>query len=44
MRTQGLDISFALRQESIDQKRNSFLSATKNNFKTGNFKELIPNC
>ena len=43
MRDSGLDISFALRQESIDQKRNSFLSATKNNFKTGNFKELIPN-
>ena len=42
MRDSGLDISFALRQESIDQKRNSFLSATKNNFKTGNFKELIP--
>ena len=42
MRDSGLDISFALRQESIDQKRNSFLSAKKNNFKTGNFKELIP--
>ena len=42
MRDSGLDISFALRQESIDQKRNSFLSASKNNFKTGNFMELIP--
>ena len=42
MRDSGLDISYALRQESIDQKRNSFLSATKNNFKIGNFKELIP--
>ncbi len=42
MRDSGLDISFALRQESIDQKRNSFLSASKNSFKIGNFKELVP--
>ena len=42
MRDSGLDISFALRQESIDQKRNSFLNASKNKFKIGNFMELIP--
>ena len=43
MRDSGLDISFALRQEAITQKRESFINATTNNFKVGTFEELVPN-
>jgi len=44
MRDSGLDVSYALRQEAIDQKRDSFKNATSNNFNVGTFEELIPNC
>ena len=43
MRDSGLDISYALRQSSIDSKRQSFINATSNNFNVGNFEEIIPN-
>ena len=42
MRDSGLDISYALRQSSIDSKRQSFLNATQNNFNVGNFNDMIP--
>ncbi len=42
MRDSGLDISFALRAEAIEQKRESYQNATKNNFNIGTFEELIP--
>ncbi len=42
MRDSGLDISYALRQEAIDGKRQSWKSATENNFKVGTYEELIP--
>ena len=42
LRDSGLNVSFALRQESIDKKRDSFKKATKNNFRVGNFQALIP--
>jgi ketol-acid reductoisomerase len=42
MRDSGLNISFALRKEAISQKRDSYLSATSNNFKVGTFEDLIP--
>ena len=42
MRDSGLDISYALRQSSIDSKRQSFLNATQNNFNVGNFDDMIP--
>lgn len=42
MRDSGLDISYALRQEAIAQKRQSWQSATDNGFKVGTFEELIP--
>ena len=42
MRDSGLDISYALRQSSIDSKRQSFLNATQNNFNVGNFDNMIP--
>jgi ketol-acid reductoisomerase len=42
MRDSGLDISYALREEAIAQKRQSWQSATDNGFKVGTFEELIP--
>ena len=42
MRDSGLDISYALRQAAIDQKRDSFNNATTNNFTVGTYDELIP--
>ena len=43
MRDSGLDISFVLRQSSIDSKRQSFINASSNGFTVGNFDEIIPN-
>ena len=37
MRDSGLDISFVLRQSSIDSKRQSFINASSNDFSIGNF-------
>jgi len=42
MRDSGLNISYALRQGAIDQKRTSFINASENNFKVGNYDEMIP--
>ncbi|MGI5308021.1 ketol-acid reductoisomerase [Rheinheimera sp. WS51] len=42
MRDSGLTISFALRDEAISQKRDSYVRATENNFKVGNYTQLIP--
>lgn len=42
LRDSGLDVSYALRQEAIDAKRQSWKSATENNFKVGTYEELIP--
>ena len=42
MRDSGLDISYALRQEAIDQKRASYKNAINNNFVVGTFEQLIP--
>ena len=42
MRDSGLDISYTLRQEAIDQKRASFMNAADNGFKVGTYVELIP--
>ena len=42
MRDSGLDISYALRKEAIEQKRASYVNATENNFKVGTYEELIP--
>ena len=43
MRDSGLDISYVLRQSSIDSKKESYLNAKENNFNVGNFEEIIPN-
>ncbi len=42
MRDSGLDISYALRQQAIDQQRASYKNATSNDFTVGTYEELIP--
>ncbi|MDX1718926.1 MAG: ketol-acid reductoisomerase [Salegentibacter mishustinae] len=42
MRDSGLDISYALRDGAIKEKRQSFKNASENNFKVGTYEELIP--
>ena len=42
MRDSGLDISYALRDQAIAEKRASFKNATANNFVVGTYDELIP--
>lgn len=42
MRDSGLDISYALRQGAIDQKRASFQNASDNNFAVGSYEDMIP--
>jgi ketol-acid reductoisomerase len=43
MRDSGLDISYALRQAAIDEKRESYVNATSNHFEVGTYEELVPN-
>ncbi|RED96683.1 ketol-acid reductoisomerase [Marinoscillum furvescens] len=42
MRDSGLDISYALRQAAIDEKRASYVNATEAGFTVGTYEELIP--
>ena len=42
MRDSGLDISYALRQSAIDERRASYRNATENGFTVGTYEELIP--
>lgn len=42
MRDSGLDISYALREAAIQEKRTSFQNATENGFPVGTYEELIP--
>ncbi len=42
MRDSGLDVSYALRADAIEQKRPSFTNATNNGFKVGTYEQLIP--
>ncbi|MDH1602202.1 MULTISPECIES: ketol-acid reductoisomerase [unclassified Empedobacter] len=43
LRDSGLDVSYALRKEAIEQQRDSWKNATSHNFTVGTFEELIPN-
>ncbi|MBT0586211.1 ketol-acid reductoisomerase [Alteromonas oceanisediminis] len=43
MRDSGLNVSYALRQSAIDEKRESFKRASSNGFTVGTYQELIPN-
>lgn len=42
LRDSGLDVSYALRKEAIEQQRDSWKNATSNNFTVGTYEELIP--
>ncbi len=42
MRDSGLNVSYALRQAAIDEKRDSFVRATENGFTVGTYQDLIP--
>jgi len=42
MRDSGLDVAYTLRKSAIDEKRQSYVSATENGFKVGTYEELIP--
>ncbi|MDE3235623.1 MAG: ketol-acid reductoisomerase [Bacteroidota bacterium] len=42
LRDSGLDVSYALRQEAIDAKRQSWKNATENGFTVGTYEALIP--
>jgi len=37
-----LNVAYALRQEAIDQKRESYRKATENGFEVGTFEEMVP--
>ncbi|POY36150.1 ketol-acid reductoisomerase [Solitalea longa] len=42
LRDSGLDVSYALREEAIAEKRQSWKSATENGFVVGTYEQLIP--
>jgi ketol-acid reductoisomerase len=42
LRDSGLDVSYALRKEAIETKRQSWKNATENGFTVGNYEEIIP--
>lgn len=42
MRDSGLNISYALRKDAIEQQRQSYKNAFENNFRVGTYEELIP--
>ncbi len=42
MRDSGLDVSYALRDSAISEKRASWKNATENGFTVGTYKELVP--
>jgi ketol-acid reductoisomerase len=42
LRDSGLDVSYALRESAISEKRQSFLNASENGFTVGTYDTLIP--
>jgi len=42
LRDSGLDVSYGLRQQAIDEKRQSYLNATENKFPVASIEELVP--
>ena len=42
LRDSGLDVSYTLRKEAIEEKRASWKNATDNGFAVGTYEELIP--
>ncbi|MGM0442991.1 MAG: ketol-acid reductoisomerase [Fibrobacterota bacterium] len=42
LRDSGLDVSYALRQSAIDQKRQSWKNASENDFAVGTIEDMVP--
>ena len=42
LRDSGMDVSYCLRKEAIEGKRQSYKNATENGFKVGTYEELLP--
>lgn len=42
LRDSGLDVSYALRESAISEKRKSYTNAADNDFKVGTYEEMIP--
>lgn len=42
LRDSGLDVSYALRESAITEKRQSYINATENKFQVGTYEALIP--
>tara|TARA_B100000508_G_scaffold11104_1_gene7856 strand:+ start:31953 stop:33410 length:1458 start_codon:yes stop_codon:yes gene_type:complete len=42
MRDSGLNVSYALRESSIEKKNQSYLNAVENGFEVGSFEQMIP--
>jgi len=42
LRDSGLDVSYALRESAISEKRQSYLNASENNFTVGTYEKMIP--
>ena len=42
LRDSGLDVSYALRESAISEKRQSWKNASENNFAVGTYDDLIP--
>mmetsp|Transcript_14910 Transcript_14910/g.23700 ORF Transcript_14910/g.23700 Transcript_14910/m.23700 type:complete len:506 (-) Transcript_14910:76-1593(-) len=42
MRDSGCNVSYALRKDAIESKRQSFLNASSNGFKVGTYEQLVP--
>ena len=42
MRDSGLNVSYALRKSSLNERNTSFINATSNGFECGDFEQMIP--
>ncbi len=42
LRDSGLDVSYALRKEAIEEKRTSWVKATEAGFQVGTYEEMVP--
>ena len=42
LRDSGLNVTYALRQEAIDEKRPSWVKATEAGFQVGTYEEMVP--
>ncbi|MFP4483543.1 MAG: ketol-acid reductoisomerase [Spirochaetaceae bacterium] len=43
LRDSGLNVSYALREKAIEEKRQSYINASENGFTVGSIEDLVPN-